>query len=192
MKPHLIARMLTQMVLAIGAFVPPLICQAVQITYTLASLGADNYRYGYVVTNDSAQDASPVQWFDLQFDTAFYGESSLTIITAPGTLLEWHQEVFNSAPGVPATVDVSTTGGGVAAGQSLGGFAVEFRWIGAGVPGSQAFDVFDPVSFGVLLSGSTVLAIPEPGSALLLLVGIVAVGARRLSAARAGGPVRAT
>ena len=55
-------------------------------------------------------------------------------------------------------------------------FVVRFFWSGAGDPGAQAFEVYDP-SFAVVETGQTV-PVPEPGTALLLALGVAALARR--------------
>jgi len=66
-------------------------------------------------------------------------------------------------------------------------FSVEFRWLGAGVPGAQPFEVYD-ASFAVVEEGVT-LPVPEPGVASLVLLGLagLAIGRR----ARGARPAQA-
>ena len=53
-------------------------------------------------------------------------------------------------------------------------FIVSFDWTGAGAPGSQSFEIFDE-NFNVVKEGTTTpAALPEPGSLLLISVGLVA------------------
>lgn len=58
-------------------------------------------------------------------------------------------------------------------------FVVRFFWSGPGAPGAQAFEIYDP-AFAVVETGQTV-PVPEPGTALLLALGVatLAGSARR-------------
>jgi hypothetical protein len=58
-------------------------------------------------------------------------------------------------------------------------FTVEFTWRGAGVPGSQIFELFDD-SFQVIERGETIplTPIPEPSALLLVGIGLFALRAR--------------
>jgi PEP-CTERM motif len=161
----------------------------VTIDYVLTSLAAPGrYQYTYTVTNVSL--ATPVSWYSVDFDPTLYDEGSL-LITSAG-LGHWSEQLLTSLPvlGVPAQYDAYETGGSpLGIGESEVGFTIEFTWLGAGTPGSQAFTVYDPGTLNVLDSGLTTLVVapppppgvPEPSSlalALLALGGTVAVGRR--------------
>lgn len=151
---------------------------AITIDYQLTSLATPSrYEYLYSLTNDSL--ASPLSWFSIDFDTALYDESSLVISTVG--LGDWSQLMLASVPGLPAQYDAyNTAGTGLAVGSSLTGFKVEFTWLGAGTPGSQAFTVWDPGTLDILDTGITTAsvapppptALPEPGTALLALLAL--------------------
>ena len=60
----------------------------------------------------------------------------------------------------------------IALGDTLGGFGLSFDWISMGNPGSQYFEVFDPLTFEVLESGFTSV-VPLPSALFLIGSGIV-------------------
>ena len=73
---------------------------------------------------------------------------------------------------------------GIAPGVTEGGFRVSFNWLGTGTPGTQAFDIIDPLYFDILESGTTALgqttAVPEPATISLFLIGVLGLlGFRR-------------
>ncbi len=145
------------------------------ISYELQSLGTNNYRYVYTVNNDGTlPGGAAIQLFDILFDPALYDESSLTIANTPTLSTEWAQQILASAPGVPAAYDVFANGTGVANGASANGFAVNFLWIGAGLPGAQSIEIYDPVTFELLETGITEIAatVPVPGAFVLMLSGV--------------------
>lgn len=162
---------------------------AVGVEYRLVPLGGERYRYDYTLFNDGALGpATALSLIDLLFDPAGYDEGSLANASAPALAAQWDQSFLAAAPGVPAAFDIFATGGGLAPGERLAGFAVEFLWRGAGTPGAQPFSVADPLSFATLIEGQTT-PVPEPRAWLLLAAGALALAVplrRRRALAAAG------
>lgn len=157
---------------------------AIAIHYDLTALGGDDYRYEYTVTNDGTLGAGvALEWFAILFDPALYDETSLTIVTANPPAADWDELILGSGLLIDAAYDVFALAGGIADGDSVSGFAVEFSWLGAGMPFAQGFEIYDPVSLNVIETGSTratVTSVPEPGTpALLFLAAIAAAMLRR-------------
>ena len=81
--------------------------------------------------------------------------------------------------------DSLALGTGLLPGASLGGFLVEFDWLGVGAPGAQSFTIVDPSTFATLDSGLTSLVsdpptgVPEPSTLGLLVLGLAGIAARR-------------
>jgi hypothetical protein len=151
--------------------------RASSLGYSVISLGGDNYRYVYSVTNDGSLGSGvALRLFDVFFDPTLYDEASLAVSTPAALGAEWDQIFLASAPGVSAAYDSLATAGGIADGDTVSGFAVDFRWLGAGVPGAQAYQIFDPGSFELLGEGVTV---PEPAALSLLASGLGALLAFR-------------
>lgn len=150
---------------------------AISLTTALTDLGSNSYRYDYTVTNDGSLGSGvSLGLFDLWFDPALYDETSLTPVSSSAVMNDWLETILASAPGgVPALYDVSALGTGLAVGQSLSGFAVQFTWLGTSAPPlTQAFDVYDPATFALLETGTTISNTPVPEPAT---VGLVALGA---------------
>lgn len=148
----------------------------VDVSYELRSLGqAGHYEFVYTFANTSA--AEEIAGITIDFDPALYDEGSLqptSVASAP-----WAESILYSVPGLPAQYDASVPAGqGLGAGQARGGFSVSFTWLGAGLPGPQPFSVYDPVSFDVLYTGTTV-AVPEAATASLSLIGLALLAAVR-------------
>lgn len=158
----------------LGSLGCPLSSYAISVQYSLSSLGGDNYRYDYTLTNDGSLGAGiPLELLDINFDPALYQESSLNIVSSPSLSSDWDQNILGSAPAIPAAFDIYALSGGLADGASLGGFSVEFTWLGGpSGPGAQSFDVFDPATFAWLESGTTTV-VPLPGSIWLMLSGLL-------------------
>jgi len=79
----------------------------------------------------------------------------------------------------PGFFDSLALGPGIANGASVGGFQVKFSFLGAGSPPPLRFDIND-ANFHAVYSGltTTVAAVPEPETALLVLVGLGALAGR--------------
>ncbi len=161
---------------------------AITIHYDLTALGGDDYRYVYTVTNDGSLGASTaLEGFSILFDPVLYDETSLSIVTAAPLAFDWDELILGSGLLVDAAYDAFALAGGIAEGDSITGFAVEFTWLGAGTPGAQAFEVYDPDSFALLHTGTThtttsvpPTTVPEPGTlALLFIAALAAVMMRR-------------
>jgi hypothetical protein len=155
---------------------------AIIIDYDLTSLGGiggNSYRYDYTVTNTndgSLGSGVAIEGFTIFFDPVFYDENSLTIVTPDPPASDWNEVILGSGLLVDAAYDVFAVAGGVAPGDFVSGFAVEFTWLGTGMPGAQPFEIYDPVTFEILVTGSTRVAgtsVPEPGTLALLFLGAV-------------------
>lgn len=163
------------------------------VSYALTSLGGTDYRYEYTVTNDGSLGASvAVTGFTIMFNPTLYDENSLSIVTAEPLASDWDELIFYSAPGVDAAYDAYALAGGVAAGSTISGFAVEFTWLGNGTPGAQPYEIYDQDTFDLIAFGTTNLAssiddptspqVPEPNIFILLLTAAFAaivIGRRR-------------
>lgn len=140
------------------------------IDYGLTALGGNEYQYTYSVFNDGSLGANvPIQLFDIFFSPALYQAGSLDIVTPDPLNSQWSQEILASVGTAPAAFDAFALGGGIPVGNTVAGFAVQFEWIGAGLPGAQAFQISDPTSFNVLQNGKTMSnagagATPEPST----------------------------
>ena len=157
----------------------PAISIATIIEADLTALGGDHYRYDYTVTNDTL--GAPLELFDLLFDPTLYDETTLTIVSDPAIGAGWVETILMSAPGFGAAYDLTALGGGIAPGALLSGFAIEFDWLGGGAPGVQPFEVYDPNTYVLLDSGTTILndssgTVPVPATLSLITLGLVGIG----------------
>jgi hypothetical protein len=135
---------------------------SVVIGYNVAALGGSEYQYNYSVYNDgSLGPGVPVQLFDIFFTPALYEAGSLDIVTPSPLSSQWSEVILSSVGTAPADYDAFALSGGIPVGATVSGFAVQFQWIGQGLPGAQPFEISDPNTFAVLQSGQTA---PEPST----------------------------
>ena len=189
--------------LALPALMTPTLSRAgpVTIGYEVNALVAPGrYEYRYTLANVSL--ATPLSWFSIDFDPTLYDEISLVITTAG--LGDWSQQILGSVLANPAQYDAyNGAGTGLNIGDALAGFTVDFTWLGAGAPGSQAFTVYDPANLNLLDTGVTTPVglpppppppgLPEPASVALVLLALGgAAAARRRSMPAAGWSTGAT
>jgi hypothetical protein len=156
----------------------------VTINYDLMPISGDTYRYVYTVSNNGGLGPGvPLTLFDVLFDPALYDFSSLTIVTPSPLSTQWSEMLFPPLIGVPAAYDVQATGPGIPDGGSASGFAVEFKWIGPGLPGGQPFEIFTD-NFELAQTGATESTVPEPsaifGITVALACGTLAIRRRRV------------
>lgn len=147
---------------------------ALLITYNLDVIQDNSYRYEYTLTNDgSLGNDFVIDSFAILFDPDLYNETSLTIETSEPLASDWDELILASGVGIPAAYDVFAPAGGIAVGTSISGFAVQFDWLGAGMPGAQDFEVYNPDTFGLVSTGTTqtpAMSVAEPNTLALLLI----------------------
>lgn len=140
--------------------------QAAAVTYTVASLGGQTWQYSYVVANDGAP--TTINEFTIYFDWSLVGNLQLL-----GSPAGWDFALIQPDAALPddGFVDGLALAGGLDPGGALSGLLVSFTYSGAGTPGSQRFEVVDPVTLAVLASGMTrpeAGALPEPSTPWLI------------------------
>jgi len=143
------------------------------ISYEARNFGGSQWEYTYEVANTglliNGQPAA-IKEFTVWFDAGLY--SNLVVTTAAPLSNAWDVIVWQPEPvlhddgGYDALAEL--TNPGIAAGQSVKGFSVKFNWLGQGTPGSQRYEIINPVTFQTIDAGET---IPEPVTMLLLGLG---------------------
>ena len=161
---------------------------AVSIQYTVVPVSGSTYKYVYSVTNMNAAGGASVQLFDIFFDNSLY--SSLSIVSPGSINANWSQQILPGIiPGPPAAYDsLSIFGGGIPPGGTVTGFAVQFTWLGAGTPGAQPFQIYDPSTTPITLlqNGATFLSTSIPASSTFSLI-LLGLGLAAASAVQARG-----
>jgi hypothetical protein len=153
--------------------------QAVNVTSTFTDLGAGKGAYEYSVQNNDIP--SGFVGFTVYFAPGRY--SGLSAIGPTN----WDPITADPDGGIPADgfADwLDSTGAGIASGDSLSGFRVEFDLLQSGAPESQDFDVYvfgADDDFELLGSGRTSIpgSVPEPGTLALFSLGLLGLAVRR-------------
>ena len=157
--------------------------QASIITYDANNVSGNQWTYEYSIFNDTL--INDIEWFAIYFDYNLY--DNLQIISTPS---DWDPLLQQPDTGLPddGVYDVLAFSSGIAPGSSLAGFIVQFDYFGSGTPGSQAFEIYDPLSASIVVidSGDTSSSqnAAEPNIFLLLVMGMTLAGLRRLQAVR--------
>lgn len=146
------------------------VAEAAVIDYQVTNVSGSTWRYDYTVSNNGAI-TSEIYLFDILFDPVLYDEDSLAVVSDSGLTFSWDQIILASGVGVPAAFDALVDGGGIGTGESISGFAVTFTWLGAGTPGPQGFEIYDPQTFELLGEGTTTV-VPLPATAWLFATGM--------------------
>ncbi len=144
------------------------------IEYDLTKLGGGQWQYEYRVRNTSTTDT--IKEFTIWFDQSLY--DNLSAATQTPVSSSWSELVSQPDEWISLDgfYDALNTTGGIAPGANDGYFAVNFDWLGDGVPGVQPFEIIDSVTFETLYSNVT---IPEPTTLFIIGVGVILCGSRR-------------
>ena len=148
---------------------------ATLITAGLVQLTGDRWQATYSVTNNTLLSA--IDEFSISFALGLFED-----IDDTATPIDWDPLIFQPDPSLPddGIYDALALNVGIAPGDTLGGFVVEFDFLGSGIPPGQIFEIFDPFNFDVLGSGMSVitsvttLPVPVPATLWLFMVGLLA------------------
>ena len=144
-----------------------------RIWYDADELTPGRWQYTYEAANMSL--TGPIEEFTIWFEYGLY--DNLAVETASPMADNWDEIVMQPEPVLEddGAYDAKALGVGIGVGQSVGGFAVSFDWLGDGQPGSQLYEIIDPATFETIDSGMT---IPEPATLILLGLGVAVIRRR--------------
>lgn len=135
-------------------------------------------------------DGSPTE---VRGFSAYFADGPFADLLLLGSAASWDSLVIqpDAALASAGFLDAQLLSGpGLMPGQSLGGFSVQFSYLGSGRPPELPFEIVD-AGYQVLYSGITtpVTPVPEPASPVLLLLGLGAWGLARRAQAVVPSPV---
>jgi hypothetical protein len=167
-------------IVAIGFLCPP--AHATIITYGAERIGGSSYTNSYDVVNDTLP--VEIQEWTIYFDRVLYRD--LRNPTAPA---DWDLVAIQPDPAIPADgfIDALALTRGVQVDSAVSGFSVTFDFPGPGAPGSQYFEIIDPVTFDTLDSGFTTrrsVPVSEPSALLLITTGLALLGLFHMKSCR--------
>jgi hypothetical protein len=170
-------RSLLASLLGAAALIAPLHAAGASIGATYRAVSGNHWTVDFVVTGDGSP--SVINDFTVYFPDASFAALAVGASPASWDSLVVQPDVTLHSPGF---FDSLALGSGIANGVALGGFEVTFSYLGSGNPPPLRFDIndanFHPVFSG--LTTTTVAAIPEPESALLIALGLGAIAGARV------------
>ncbi len=163
---------------------------ATTVTYGLTNISGNTWQYSFSVSNDSLM--VDIEEFTIYFDYTAY--ENLAFPASPAT---WDPLVVQPDTGLPDNGFYDAllfSGSGIGSGQTLGGFTVQFDYLGAGTPGTQYFEIVDPNTFAAIDNGQTTAEtiVPVPSALWLFASGLFGMMSRIRSASRRFGAFQAT
>jgi hypothetical protein len=152
------------------------------VSYEAEEFGGGRWEYTYEVANFNLlvnSQPAVIKEFTIWFDYGLY--SNLVVTTVAPLSNSWDEMVWQREPVLQddGGYDVLTEIGnlGITAGHSVKAFSVKFDWLGQGSPGSQRYEIINPLTFETIEAGVTI--IPEPASAAIMILGAVWMAAKR-------------
>lgn len=129
---------------------------AVTVNQSLTQLTPTDWEAEFTIINDGGLSGASLQGFYFEFDPLTFAESSLTINTTPPLSSQWNEVILGSVPGgIAAHYDALSSSGGIASGQSQGGFKMRFNYSGNGIPPQIPFSVYHPATFAEITRGQS-------------------------------------
>jgi hypothetical protein len=140
-----------------------------EIYFSATDLGLCQWEYTYDVYNLGLTEG--IEEFTIWFDYGLYDNLA---VSTPETPPEWDQIVWQVEPVLedPGGYDALATNLSIAMNDHLSGFSVTFDWLSVGEPGSQYYEIINPITFETIEDGYTV---PEPATLFLLGLGGLAL-----------------
>jgi len=142
-----------------------------EISYETSYVGpgqesGERWQYTYDVKNISLTEE--IKEFTIWFGIGSYKNLAIATLDPPAN--NWDELVWQPEPflGDDGGYDAQAKNLNIGIGQDVQGFAVRFDWLGTGNPGSQYYEIIDPLDFHTIESSYTV---PEPATLLLLGLG---------------------
>ena len=163
----------------------PVLVNATTVTYDLNNIGGNAWEYTYAVHNDTLSES--IGRFGIVFETGVSQSLSQTATPADWTTLATSWSDFSQTIN---NYSSSTNIKAIQPGESLGGFSVQFEYLGAGSPGPQQFSVYESsvldLAVEPLDTGLTqISSIPIPAAAWLFgsgLLGLIGISRRKKAA----------
>jgi hypothetical protein len=139
-----------------------------KILYQAEELGTGRWQYTYEVINISLTPA--IEQVTIWFDFGLY--ENLAVESSYPPAADWSEIVLQPEPVLKddGAYDARVLVTGIGPAEEVGGFAVSFDWLAQGSPGSQFYEIVNPVTLETIDSSWT---IPEPATLVLLCLGSV-------------------